>query len=306
MAGAGTVAVFVMVFFYLIFASSLVSYIATEKDKQNIQTFDLGITQSTIVNSQDFTSDKTYFTNNVNIYGNWTQIPTIGLELVSLDTLYAANIVVEDNIMPDNGIYDVTYHINNSVHQPYAICIRFSKATGVLASDNLILTVDSMGYHLPHQFNTAIGNLLNVFFGNFWDYYDSNIMLEDYPTIRTVYDETNGILTIYHNDTQIAIIKDVWGKLPVLSALNTYYYAGVASNTVGFAWVQIDAKASSTKVSDSGLDYALNFLSSIFKVLFWTIDEQYLPLVPWNLILIKFPLTVLFVIGLVIARGGGG
>lgn len=284
--------VFTLVLFYLLFVSGLFAYIINDKEQAQIQdSLTVDLSTGTIQNIQDYTINNSYFsdnliTNGFITAGTWIRFEDVGLVLTKTG-IFGTGALTIKNIVPLNGVYDVTYYINNSVHQPFSIFPQY-----VESSDMVEIYMDSIGYHQPkYWFGLPLPLGDNYFLS------DTTIMQKDELILRSIFDVNSKTLKIYNNQTEIFEIKE---GLSLPLSIATKYYAGVSSNTEEFTLTKIYAKVSNTPISTT-VDI-FSFIDTLFKLIFWSVDEVYLPL-PINILIIKFPLFLVIVFGVMIIRG---
>jgi hypothetical protein len=284
--------VFTLVLFYLLFVSGLFAYIINDKESAQIQnSLTVDLNTGNIASIQDYSVNDSYYSENLisNGFitaGTWVRSEDVGLILTKTGLIGTGALTIK-NIVPVNGIYDVTYVINNSVHQPFSIFPQY-----VESSDMIEIYLDSSGYHQPKYWFGLPFPLGDNFFLS-----DTTLMSYDEIVLRSIFNTNTKTLKIYNNQTELFEIKD---GLSVPLSIATKYYAGVSSNTEEFTLVKIYSRVSNTPISTS-VDI-FSFIETLFKLLFWSVDEIYMPL-PLNILIIKFPLFLLIVFGVMIVRG---
>jgi hypothetical protein len=263
--------------------------------------FNYGMESNEMYSSQNFTSNNTYSASNVfgvtDYSGAWTQ-SDIGFTLTD-----GAFFLVEypqllfKNVQKINDKYDTIYQINNSVHGEYIIYVRRTN-NFVSFGDNIEVKIDSDGMHV-RQFDILAPLGYDVEF-----FADSSIINTDEVEIRTVYDNIQNTLDVYYQGNLIMQATNL-KSLSWISA-GTFYYAGVASRTVGFTLIALPSTSISEhpiNSNNTGMDNILSFLTTFLGLLLWNVDEQYMPWV-FNIVFIKIPELALFVWGLVLIRSG--
>lgn len=284
--------VFVAVLFYLIFVSALFTAIINDKEGTQLQTsVTLGETDYTKSNIQDYTHNDTFFSENLIsngliFSGTWTYNENVGIVLSGTPWWGIATLTI-NYLVPINHIYTVTYYINNSVHQPFSILPLYE------GDDNrLDVYLDTEGYHFR-----AIRGLGLYAPEIIQNVYDSSLMTRDNFTLTTVIDKNTNTFKFYDNDILLitATNEDLW-DFPD-NDNQEKYYAGVQSNTLGFTLEKILTKISNVYIPES-TDIG-TFFTTFFSIMFWTVDETYLPLA-LNIIIVKFPLILVAIFGFMV------
>lgn len=222
----------------------------------------------------------------------------IGVVLILNDPIHTWSwLYLANQVKDSNGYITNTYYINNSVHGPYVIPLRY---TG--SSDQNEIRIDSDGFHIPNYVIPSLGFNNPVPLGDLYFYPYANAKDIDYPTIKTVYNDDIPSVTFYFNNEELFTTYDLktdgnWFNL------FPRYYAGVASNTLGFTLVAFNTENSIQLSDDTSLiNMVLNFITTMLQIIVWTIPENILPLV-LNIILIKTQLAGIIICLVIIARG---
>jgi hypothetical protein len=284
--------VFTVVFFYLLFMSSYFAYIINDKENAELSGISLGDTVLT-TNYQDYTINGSYFSGNLLTEGfiksgMWEQVEDIGIVLQT-DTIEISDLVIK-NILPTKGEYDVIYYINNSIHQPFSIFPQYSNNEYIIE-----VYFDSSGYHIP-QYYSLFG--VSIPYGDKFFLADTNLMNEDSFKLESKFNTNSKNLIILKNDIEIINLNGLG-----YDSSSNVYYAGVSSHTKGFTLEKINAKIQSVSISESnGLGYTINYIYTMLSILFWSVDEIYLPLA-LNILIIKFPLAIATIFFIMIIRG---
>lgn len=295
MASSTNLGYFALILFYLLFVSTYFAIIINDKEgTSNNIGISLPYTYETS-SYQDYTSNNSYFNENLIAYGfsdtAYWEKTDLGFKLIQ-DT-FSKSVLLLKNIVPDDGIYDVTYFINNTPLEPFSIYPQHS-------NDNkrIEIYIDSSGYHILDYLT-----LFNVYFiptGDLYFYEDSSLMTTELIQLRTLFDTKTGTLSLYKGDEGILVFSQ--SEFEFSNDVNTYY-AGISSQSEGIKLEKVYGKMQSYNPdSDRGITYALNYVFSMLQILFWVVDEMYLPLVI-NVLVVKFPLVMAIIFFIMIIRG---
>jgi hypothetical protein len=281
-----------------VLASAGMALIIDGKMHTGVDKFNYGLESNEIYFTQNFTSNSSYSQQNVfgatDYSGKWTQ-SEIGYTLTENTLFLKYPSLLFKNILKLNGKWDNTYYINNSVHNDYIMYLR--RTNNFLSlGDNIEVKVDSSGIHVKEF------DILSPYGYDAGVYLDSSIINTDSVEIRTVYDDILNTADVYFQG--VLIIQTTNLKKLTWMSTGTFYYAGVASRTVGFTLSAINTKMSKLSISsvNTGMDNIISFLTTFIYLLGWNVDEVYLPWV-FNIILIKIPEATLFLWFLALIRG---
>jgi hypothetical protein len=301
MANQGDLALFASAAFVLIFASMFATYAIESTYGVTINSPDFGFQHNSVSSAQDFTNSTSYNSNNVitsGIFvssGNWKQIDNTGYELMENYYLSQPELLI-DNVISDNGVYDITYYIYNPTHKAFWLYPRYTEPSNMIE-----LRFDSDGIHIP-DYITYIGLALDDHFY----YADPNVLNYDSQKIETILDTNANTLTVYQNDI-LEFTTDKGIKDSGVS-IQSYYFAGVASQTQGFTLQKITGVFAQYSTGASTGDAAfkdtswLGYALTLLKIVTYNIPGAYFP---WwaNMVCIDFPALICFVFGLKLLRG---
>lgn len=232
---------------------------------------------------QDFKSNNVV--DNVNYIdglGKYVYVPDVGRVLSNNPTGLECWLILA-HIDDANGVYSVSYDINNSVKEDYGVFVRTWNNFNIY---NERIDVKSDGFHAVYA----------TFESGFYPYPLANQNTN--VKIRTEFNEDEGTYSFYFNGNLIFTKTGI--SKPIFSTSDAYY-GGVWSKTEGFTIESINAGAFNFS-SDNILEQIKSFLNVLAKIVLWNVDEQFLPLA-LNIIFIKTQLAGIVVCIFVIIRG---
>ncbi len=298
----------------LLLGSSFLAVVVSDKEKGHVETFNILETPLVESENQDYTSSSGYNTSIINGIGDqwtigggtWEQQTGIGLTLIS-NSIYGSGFIYFSRVSPDEkGLYDVTYHINNSVNSLFSVYPHLSGRN----AGNVELIFKSTGIYVPPD-NLLLEGFIIPIFG-----YRSSFLTQlntdsSNIKIRTVYDPKNELVDVYYNDvymTRFTNFTTVYGE-------TAPFFAGVKSDKPGFTLIGLDAKITQiptfnnaiSSIIDSTLNYlglssVKQFITTLMTILVWNVEEQYLPWV-FNLIFVKVPEMIVLAYAVQVIRG---
>lgn len=196
------------------------------------------------------------------------------------------------NIQPNNGIITNYYTINNAPKNDFGFVFRHFGNSG----RNVIVKSD--GYHiywnLPYseyptadEVFVASPNANQITQGNF----------------KTVYDDNKNTISLYKDN--VLIITD--DKIPADDGKGVFgaYYGGVICPYDGFIIENFRTDniiQNSGEASKDPILLTWSLVQTLLQIMFWNIDEKYLPLL-LNLLLIKTQLAGLLIAIAAFLRG---
>lgn len=247
-------------------------------------------TGSVISGFQDFTTNNV--TDNVNYVdanSHFTYVPNVGRVLTDSPPslwggMYLAH--VSDNA----GVYTVSYVINNSVKEDYSVFVRMN---AVLLPYNIRVDITDTGFRIPN-------GIVDVITDSYYPYPTPNQV--EKAKIKTVYDSNAGTLEFYFND-KLAFTKRGISAIPSILENGATFYAGVASQTLGFTVESINV-GSFNFGNTSLIGQLSSFVDVLMKIILWNVNPQFLP-TELNIIFIKTQLVGIIICIVIIIRGGG-
>jgi hypothetical protein len=227
-------------------------------DKENYQINGITVNTNLLINHQDFTSNTTYdqslisnfsegFTNS-----NWVFVNGIGL--IAQDN---KGKITWNNVQKTNGVYDITYYLNNTVHADFYVYV----VSSVISSYDIVLKFNNKGVGIINNFDPT-----GLLYDYFYSYPDVNKI--NSSTVRTLYNPDKKSLSVYLNGNKLfdATVHDTFGNV---FATN---YAGLVGDT-GFSISNLDAPLYTHPVDFWGMinDYTGIF----FELVTWSLPPEY-------------------------------
>lgn len=271
----------------LMISSCLISAVILDKEHSDLSRVNPDIDIPLLIGIQDYTNSSSY---NSSVFyvpilsSGWAFNEGIGA--ISLGGSWLnPNSVNLLNVQSDNGVYDVTYLINNSVKQDFRIKVRVSQG---LFGYNIYLDFTSNGIRYPNGILPILTN---------YEYAYPNITQIEDITIRTILNENLNKLTVYVNGQNLFTCDVNSNEGNLVGAT----YAGISATGYGLTIKAVDVPIILNETNI--LAQFLNFLTIFFKLIAWNVSEKYLPFL-LNIILIKTQMVGIFIALVVIARGG--
>lgn len=278
--------------FSLTFSSMVIAFLLVQAYGYDVtgDESSINIPTSGIVDGmQDFkTNDITDNVNYADSNSRYTFMPNVGRVLTASppslwDGLYLAHVSDID------GVYTISYNINNSVKQDYAVFVRMNT---VLLPYNIRVDVTNTGFRIPN-------GIIDTITDNYYPYSTSPNQIENVK-IKTVYDKKSGTLKFYFND-KLAFTKTGISDVPSFLDNGATFYAGVASKTLGFTVESIDAGSFNFDSTDI-ISQIAGFFDVLFRIIVWNVNPQFLPN-ELNIIFIKTQLFGIIICIVMILRG---
>lgn len=204
-----------------------------------------------------------------NIQSKWFDVCGIGEVLSWVMSPRIGYLLLQNEVPDNNGNYDNTYIINNSVQQPYYIELRY---TG--SSDQNDIYIDDTGFHIP---NYVLGNpLAGVIYtsGDNYFYSYAGADLISNPTIRTVYNDNTPSVSFYFNENLLFTTTNL--NKNGINPLNffTHYMGGVGSYTTGFTLQNYQTQNTISTTPDNLLGSIVNFVSTYLSLLVFALPAS--------------------------------
>lgn len=273
--------IFVGLLLSLVISSFLVSATITDKEHVNLSYIDVdmsGLKISRINFTTTCSNESSYYEFPDE---KWNCIDNVGLS-----SPMGENRLYFTNVIPFSNVYTIKYLINNTNHDPFAIYVRRSDPFG---EDNIRVEFE--------QDKVRIRNNVNIMMSDIEVSYPG-LLSATYFNITSTFDESTDMLDLIVNDVTVLSYYHCNDKLPVIQFISKYQYGGLVAYNEGLVLMNINADITNKPPSD----FVPNVLALMVGVIFYTVDEVYLPL--WaNLLFIKTQLIGIFVSGLAILRG---
>ena len=265
----------------LLISSSLISLVIYNKEMTEIEKINLNLPETNINQNYINNSFDESFIKNGSSYQRWVYINGLGYRSPPLNILgnFYDRFYLE-NVIPINNVYTAVYNLNNSVHSDFIIYVRYCTVPSYIIE----LHFDSMGIHIP---NNLLSFLLD------YDYSYPNINLIDSISIETqLNQETNKLKVLINGNEQfnINIHSNFLNIFPTK-------YAGISASKEGLFIETIN-----TRLSESGSFDLIDLFNLFMSIIFWNVDEKYLPLI-LNIILIKTQLIAVILCFIAYVRG---
>jgi len=264
----------------LLISSLLISFVIADKESIEIEKININLPEKVTNQSYETGNFESSYVKNGS-YAKWNYIEGLGYRSPIPSIIGSVNDrFYLENVIPTNNIYTATYNLNNSVHADFIIFVRVCS----LDLYNIKLEFDSNGIRIPN-------NILPLL----TDYESSypNINLLDNIIIMTQLNQGLNKLKVFVNGIEqfnIPIHSNFLNIFPTR-------YAGISASKEGLFIKSIDTPLSESRPFDTG-----DLLSLFLSIIFYTIDEKYLPLI-LNVILIKTQVIAVILCFIAYIRG---